>query len=157
MPNLTMKVYDAVFAVTTIVRWANAREYQLAEKFLIDAGANCVRLGESGRAGTAFYLKDQRQFDAFYDFVSERRAADALSSPPCLEMDIHTPGGVVVTIAWADEKEYQLARQFLTDMGAACGQWEARRCRPEFFHLATEQQEEALERFAQAVAAERAE
>ncbi len=66
-----------------------------------------------------------------------------------LEMDIYTQAtGVQMTIAWANEEEYQLGKKFLTDMDAGCGQSSDRRGeKPEFFYLESEQQLEALFQF----------
>jgi hypothetical protein len=53
-----------------------------------------------------------------------------------------------MTIAWANEQEYQLGKKFLTEMGASCGQSSARRGeKAEFFYLESKQQLEALFQF----------
>jgi hypothetical protein len=66
-----------------------------------------------------------------------------------LEMDIYTQAtGVQMTIAWANEEEYQLGKKFLTNMGASCGQSSDRRDeKAEFFYLESKQQLEALFQF----------
>lgn len=66
-----------------------------------------------------------------------------------LKMDIYTQAtGVQMTIAWADEEEYQLGKKFLMDMGASCGQSSERRDKkPAFFYLENDQQLESLYEF----------
>lgn len=63
-----------------------------------------------------------------------------------LQMDIYTRAtGVQITIAWANEEDYQLGKKFLTEMGAGCGQSRDRRGeKPEFSHLENEQRLESL-------------
>lgn len=66
-----------------------------------------------------------------------------------LKMDIYTKAtGVQMTIAWANEEEYQLGKKFLTDMGASCGRSSDRRGeKPAFFYLENRQQLESLYEF----------
>jgi hypothetical protein len=66
-----------------------------------------------------------------------------------LKMDVYTKAtGVQMTIAWANEEEYQLAKKFLTDMGASCSQPSDRRGdKPAFFYLENKQQLESLYEF----------
>lgn len=63
-----------------------------------------------------------------------------------LKMDIYTQDtGVQMTIAWANENEYQLGKKFLTDMGVRCIEpRNARDKKPEFVYLENRQQLESL-------------
>jgi hypothetical protein len=65
-----------------------------------------------------------------------------------LEMDVYTATtGVQMTIAGADEQQYQMGKEFLTRMGANCGPPGQSRKRPEFFYLQDEQQLQSLLEF----------
>ena len=66
-----------------------------------------------------------------------------------LPMDIYTRAtGVEITIAWANEEEYQLGKKLLIDMGASCGESSERRgAKPASFYLETKEQLESLYAF----------
>ena len=66
-----------------------------------------------------------------------------------LKMDIYTRAtGVQMTIAWANEEEYQLGKKFLADMGASCGgSSDHRGDKPSFFYLETKEQLDSLFEF----------
>lgn len=68
-----------------------------------------------------------------------------------LTMDIYTrENGVVVSPTWADENEYQLAKKFLTDLDATCGESSERRVgKPAFFYLQRKDQLQSLFDFMQ--------
>lgn len=77
---------------------------------------------------------------------------------PTLDMEIYTAfNGVQMTIAWADEAEYQAGKEFLIGLGAFDIPFAATRAdRPEFIYLETEQQRDALFEFRRSLREKRA-
>lgn len=150
MSDFKMRIYEAMFDVTSVISWANEEEYHLAEKFLTDMGVTRGQSTDVADKQPAFHVENLQQLHALHDFRrSLERRRPKSSGPPSLEMDIYTQStGVQMTIAWANEEEYQLGKKFLTDMGALdFPSDEVRREKPEFFYLENRQQLEALFEF----------
>lgn len=153
MSNIKMIVHDAMSGAPMVFHLTDEEEYHLAEKFLMDIGAS--RDEQSNDISKPeFHLKNQQQRDAFLAFrrlLGKRRSPS--SDPPSLEMDVYIQtNGVQMTIAWTNEEEYQIGRNFLMNLGASCGQSSERRHdKPAFFYLENENQLEALFEFRQSL------
>jgi len=70
-----------------------------------------------------------------------------------LKMRIHSEANTLrMTIAWADEEEYQLGKEFLTEIGARCRQsGDVTGDEPAYYYLETKQQYDALLNFRQSL------
>jgi hypothetical protein len=153
MPDFKMKVYDAVYELTRITRWASEEEYRNAEKLLTEIGATRVPPRDAVDKDADFYLANREQIEAFGSYRHFVVEARPRTEPPSLVMDFYVESaGGRGSITWANEDEYQQAKKFLTDMGAPAVRGLADRYEsPEFFYLETAEQHKALREFQKSV------
>jgi len=153
MSDFKMKVYEAVYELTGLTRWASEEEYRNAEKFLTEIGATRVPPRDAVDKDADFYLSNREQIEAFDSYRHLVVDARPRTEPPSLVMDFYVESaGGHGSITWANEDEYQQAKKFLTDMGAPAVRGLADRYEsPEFFYLKTSEQYKALREFQKSV------
>lgn len=154
MSDLKMRIYEAMFDVTSVICWANEEEYALAEKFLTEMGIVRGQSNDMVDKKSAFHLENLQQVHALHDFrrsLEQRRPKS--SEPPSLKMTIYTAGtGVEMTLAWASEDDYQAGKKFLKDIGALDFPSDrVRHDKPEYFYLQSKEQLESLYEFRQSL------
>jgi hypothetical protein len=153
MADVKMTVYSPIYELTGVTMWASEEEYRRAVEFLTSIGASRVPPADAVDKKADFYLANRAQIDAFGDYQYAVITTRPKIGPPRLDMDYYCgPAGGGGHVTWANEDEYQQARKFLLDIGAApVGVLDPRYENPEVFDLETREQLRAFHKFAKSV------
>jgi hypothetical protein len=144
MADIRMTVSNSIYKFASVYHWISDEERRQAEEFLLSIRASRSPPDDAVNKNADFYLKDMSQIHAFGRYYYRVRINRPKIGPPRLDIEIYVNGGHG-PISWANEEEYQQAKQLLADMRIPPTHViNARYENAESFYLDTREQYQAL-------------